>query len=279
MKIKISPLVYILVLYLFLIGRIVDFLSTLAVMLVHEYAHAVVAKRLGYKIGSIKIMPYGLVLSGFFESAPQKDECLIAVAGPLANLLTATALTALWWIFPSLYECSVTLVKASLSIFLVNLLPVYPLDGGRILLSLLAKKRGRALAHKRMKVVGVVFGVAFTLLFIVSCFYGLNISYATMGGFMLLSTLFPDESCVYEQALALSSRRRKLKKGLPHRKIMISGDAPITSLFKWLNQGYWTEFVILGEREQELMRFTEKELENISGGQMNEKVKILCKKR
>ena len=277
MKIKISPLVYILAVYLFLIGRIVDFLSTMSVMFIHEGAHAIVSRRLGYKIGSIKIMPYGLMLCGFFESAPCRDECLIAIAGPLANLLTATVITALWWIAPVLYQFTYPIVSSSLALCLVNLLPVYPLDGGRIALALLSKKLGRARARRRLRPIGITLGVLLTALFIASCFFGMNVSYATMGGFMLLSTLLPDDTCAYERAYALISRRRKLKKGLPVRQVIISANAKVSALLGWINHSYWTEFTVVNEREEPLFSFSERELERISGEQLHEKVQILFK--
>lgn len=249
----------------------------MAIMTVHELAHAVAASRLGYKISSVKVMPYGLSLVGAFESASCRDECIIAAAGPLVNLICAASFGLSALAFPATRAFFSPIISSSLAMLFVNLLPVYPLDGGRVALALLARKRGRAAAYRILRPVGIVLGTVFTLLFISSCFFVTNISYAAMGGFMLLSASVPDDSCAYETLYVLGSRRRRLKKGLCVRRIMINKNSPVSALMRWLNHGYVTEFMIVDDSEKQLFTLTESELEHISGEQMYDSVEKLRK--
>ena len=98
----------------------------------HEYAHAYAAAKLGYRLNKIVLMPYGAVIDGDIENLSLKDEIAVAAAGPLANLCAALFFVAVWWLCPTVYAFTDVACFASLSVATVNLLPAYPLDGGRI---------------------------------------------------------------------------------------------------------------------------------------------------
>lgn len=103
-------------------------------MTVHELAHIVVAKILGYRIHCIRVYPFGLAAQvqymGFGDT---RKECLIVAAGPLMHItfipLILLVCLHLSWISTSFYVYLCTINKA---FFFFNLLPIYPLDGGRI---------------------------------------------------------------------------------------------------------------------------------------------------
>ena len=170
MKIRLSFLVILLAIAMTVMGFFVPFVSYLFATVLHEIAHASVAKRLGYVLNEFRLMPYGCALYGEFEWAKPSDEIRIAIAGPLCNLVLAVLCTAIWWLIPQSYPYTATFVTANVSLLFVNLLPVYPLDGGRIALGLLSKKLTRAKAYSSLRVVGYIVGISFALLFVSSCF-------------------------------------------------------------------------------------------------------------
>ena len=69
----------------------------------HEIGHSIVGKMLGYKLNIISLIPYGASLSGNAVPFKPKDEILIALAGPLVNILIVLVIVFLWWFFPSCY--------------------------------------------------------------------------------------------------------------------------------------------------------------------------------
>jgi stage IV sporulation protein FB len=115
-------------------GGLPLFLMSCLVALQHECAHAFSASKLGYRLNKIVLMPFGAVIDGDLSGLSNKDEISIALCGPLCNLITAGFFVALWWCFPITYAYTDVACYVSLTIALVNLLPAYPLDGGRILL-------------------------------------------------------------------------------------------------------------------------------------------------
>jgi len=134
----VHPLFFLVGIWFCFIGKLPLFLMSALVALQHECAHAFAAARLGYRLNRVVLMPYGAVIDGDLKSLSLKDELTVALWGPLANLFTAGFFVALWWLYPTAYAFTDSACYASLSIALVNLLPAYPLDGGRILKSLLA---------------------------------------------------------------------------------------------------------------------------------------------
>ena len=132
-RLRLHPLFILVGVYYVCTGSPFVFLGSCIVALQHECAHAFSASKLGYRLHAIVLMPFGAVLDGDLCDASIQDEIAIALAGPLCNLLTALAFGALWWFFPDLYAYTDTAFYLSLSVAIINLLPAYPLDGGRVL--------------------------------------------------------------------------------------------------------------------------------------------------
>ena len=240
-----------------------QFLSYFTAVLLHELAHARCASKLGYVLNEFRLMPYGAALIGEFEDADWRDECLIAAAGPLLNVILLIFCIALWWIEPKTYFFTENFAYACLSIAAVNLLPVYPLDGGRIVLALLSRKHNRVAAYKKLRICGYAAGVLFAALFAASCFFGANLSYASMSAFIILSTVIPDNRCRYQRLYQLSVRAKKAKKGMRTQRILLRKDAPSRTLFRWLNSNYYTEFLVVDADFRPLGIFSECDLERL----------------
>ena len=126
-------------------------LALFASVLLHELGHTLVARRYGIKTIEIVMFPIGGVSRP--ERPPKaREELWIALAGPGVNLLIAAAL--LGWVYaqqgfvgleklrePTDANLAERIALGNLALFLFNLLPAYPMDGGRILRSLVARWR------------------------------------------------------------------------------------------------------------------------------------------
>lgn len=151
----------------------------------HELGHVLVARRYGIGTRDITLLPIGGVAS--MERLPEKprEEITVALAGPLVNVAIAAALFAVlvlgqWVIDPRVLQVvggpfvgKLMLINLSLAAF--NLVPAFPMDGGRVLRALLAQRTSRPrateLAARTGQVLAVALGVfgfffAPTLLFI-----------------------------------------------------------------------------------------------------------------
>src|ERR1700694_80383 len=113
-------------------------LIMLASVIAHEFAHALVAKRLGIPIGGITLFLFGGVATILREPALPLDEMPMAAAGPLLSLVLAVIFGALAVAAGSLhllwaYTLCFFLAFANGALAIFNLLPAFPSDGGRIL--------------------------------------------------------------------------------------------------------------------------------------------------
>jgi Zn-dependent protease/CBS domain-containing protein len=165
-------------------GAIAGVLLTLAIfasVVLHEFGHALTAARFGVKTRSITLLPIGGV--AHLERIPQRprQELAIAVAGPAVTLLIAAALylllratgtpttppaTATGTI--SSFATQVMWVNVVLLIF--NLLPAFPMDGGRVLRAALAMR----MSFTRATEIAARIGKAFALVFVVVGLFVVN---------------------------------------------------------------------------------------------------------
>jgi len=118
-------------------------------VVLHELGHSLTARRYGVQVPRILLMPIGGMAE--FDRIPRQPsaELLITIAGPAVNFLLAAALAVGFWreAFTdvplrehSLVDLGTQLLWANLIMGTFNLLPVFPMDGGRIFRALLAMR-------------------------------------------------------------------------------------------------------------------------------------------
>ncbi|MDX1476988.1 MAG: site-2 protease family protein [Saprospiraceae bacterium] len=148
-------------------------------VVMHEYGHALTARRFGVKTRDIILSPIGGIARLSHIPERPAHELLIALAGPAVNVVIAAVLfvvitlveqqtprilSAGFWSLT--YEQSVLLIIAKINVFLVafNLIPAFPMDGGRVLRALLALRFARSRATLFASYAGSVFAAAFVAL-------------------------------------------------------------------------------------------------------------------
>lgn len=136
-------------------------------VVIHEFAHALVARRFGVATLAIRLFLFGGVATIAKEPPSPRAEALIAVAGPLCSaMLSALCGVGMELVRQVGGEPHAALVLFSLAVantFLAvfNLLPAYPMDGGRILRAILWRLRGdRDAATRLASAAGMALAVA-----------------------------------------------------------------------------------------------------------------------
>jgi Zn-dependent protease/CBS domain-containing protein len=125
-------------------GTLLFFVS----LVLHEISHSLVARAKGIPVEGITLFLFGGMAHTRMEAETPGDEFLIAAAGPVMSVAIAFALGALWWVGAQLgWSPAVGAVLqyiAALNIILAvfNLLPGFPLDGGRLFRALVWKITG-----------------------------------------------------------------------------------------------------------------------------------------
>ncbi len=141
----------------------------------HEYGHALVARRYGIKTKHITLLPIGGV--AMLENVPEKpeQELAVALAGPLVNVVIAALLmlylyasgkpvfTTPFTTLPLSDNFIQNLLKINLVLAAFNLIPAFPMDGGRALRAILSLKLSRVLATNIAARIGQFIAILFVL--------------------------------------------------------------------------------------------------------------------
>lgn len=246
LKFRVSPLLILYVAVFTVLGKTYEGFSYIVALIIHEFAHSEEASRRGYVLNCMHFTVFGARLDMQMQSMKGEDERAIALAGPISNFCLAVFCTALWWAFPSTYFFTLDFVWANVSLLVFNLLPVYPLDGGRIMMSLLREKMDIKKARRVLMIVGYALSLAFLVLFVVSLIVGIfNPSFVLVGVFIFISTLFPDHMAKYERLYRIAYRKEKLSKGLEVKEIAINGSVSVKKAYSMLKSDRFTCFVIV----------------------------------
>ncbi len=164
------------------------FMALFVCVLLHEYGHALSARRYGVQTRDIVLMPIGGVAR--LERMPEKpmQEFIVAIAGPLVNVAIAIILMVLIGLFadpmhlemlrsvitgensedmiqeanvqiPQLLQFAVNLTATNIALVVFNMIPAFPMDGGRVFRALLSMRTGRPKATRIAATVGQVIAI------------------------------------------------------------------------------------------------------------------------
>ena len=143
--------------------NVIEYLALFAIVLLHEFGHALACRQVGGEANRIMLWPLGGV--AFVQPPPRPGAFLWSIAaGPLVNVIlvpvTVLALviaTGAGWRneYPDFVHFLLSITVINIGLLIFNLLPIYPLDGGQILQALLWFVIGRA----RSLMVSGIFGL------------------------------------------------------------------------------------------------------------------------
>ena len=132
MKFRIHPLFLLLLVGIVLYGNIALYSVILISLIIHELGHYVAAKCVGAQIESCQIMPYGGEMTLKHEMLlSYRQLIIVAMGGPIATIIGI----GFSFLLPELLKQS--FLEVQLYLLLINLIPIWPLDGGRIVCFLL----------------------------------------------------------------------------------------------------------------------------------------------
>jgi Zn-dependent protease len=177
---------------------ILEYLALFLIVLTHEFGHAMACRQVGGTANRILLWPFGGVA---YVDPPQRPGATLwsIAAGPLVNVALIPILYAalmmgrsLGWqqSLPDAYHFVRAILAINIGLLVFNIMPIYPLDGGQILRSLLWFPLGRARSLMAATVLGMVgivgfFGIALFAVFAGSISLGMWLG--AIGVFMLLN--------------------------------------------------------------------------------------------
>ena len=183
MRFRIDLKIFLFLIIFYLTRQFQIYVMMIIFAIIHELGHLMMGLILGLKPEKIELMPLGLSISFKLNvedinskkgKANKKvlKEILIALAGPVTNLIIFIV-TYIWFIELSY---SYLIIYANLLIFIFNLLPIYPLDGGRVLNGILHIIFGRIEARKLCYDISMIVTIILTAVSSIAILYYKNIA-------------------------------------------------------------------------------------------------------
>ncbi|MDD4832456.1 MAG: hypothetical protein PHI78_02155 [Clostridia bacterium] len=246
-----------------LLGKLSVFAFYIVSVLIHELSHYFTALKYFYKCERIEISAFGLTLYGDFEEAVSKEQTAIALAGPFANLAISLFLFAAWYIYPEIYVFTRDFLYANLSIGLINLLPCYPLDGGRALLGILTRKRPYKSSLAIVKTLTAVFSLALFVVFVISLFTKYPLFALGIFAALLFSALLEQtDKQIYSRLNVIFGKKKRIKYGLEKKRLIFLPETTLKTMLGKIENGYVFEFEIVDENMKAVAIITEERFYN-----------------
>ena len=240
MKITLHPLFIAIGIAAAIFGGFPVFIIYALTALLHECGHIFCASRLGFKCEKISLMPYGAAAVCDTEGISPRDEIKLALSGPAVNALICVATAGLWWFFPVTYAFTDTVFSASAVMLAINLLPAYPLDGGRALRCLLIKFMPEKAAKLVLRVISGLLAVAFVLIFFLAY---KNLSFLVFAVFLLVSAIFEKDT----RLSRISYKTKKPKRGKEIKHVMLSADSTFKDALRHIDSGRYLIIQFYGD--------------------------------
>lgn len=227
----------------------------------HEMVHAFVAKKLGYGLSKISLQVGGAVLDAEQDEFSFKDEILIAISAPLFNLLVGFLIVSVWWIYPESYNFLQDQAVINFAIFGFNILPIFPLDGGRVLLGFLSRKIERKNAVKICKTISIFFSLVLFSLFIASLFISPVFSLGIASLNLFWSALAENKNANYKRILYASRKLERCKRGgAIGQTIYVHQNKSPLEMFRLVDARHVTTFVVVDDNMKIIKTISEFEV-------------------
>lgn len=149
-------------------GYIYEFMIIFFILLIHEIGHLIIALINKVKVKEINIFHFGAIIKFEYNLGidPIK-EIVISIAGPMSNLILLILSYILVNIFPDSQFINV-FIEINILLFIINILPILPLDGGRVLRGILYMRGGLKFA---IKYINNISKISITLLLFIGLFF------------------------------------------------------------------------------------------------------------
>lgn len=171
MKFRIDLKIFLFLIIFYFTKQIQIYALIMLFAIIHELGHLFAGVLTGMRPEKLEIKPYGVSIS--FKLFPKDynikikngnrlelKKIFVALAGPLTNLIIVLLVVLIHRENPIRY----TIIYSNILLFIFNLLPIYPLDGGRIIKSILHILYGKRNAEKYVNIISFIFLMIITFI-------------------------------------------------------------------------------------------------------------------
>lgn len=227
-------------------------------VLLHELGHIIIAKFFNIQVLEIQLYPFGgIAYTENISKYGGRIELFVALGGPFISMLIAIA----FYFFGKHLSLSSTIIKYNTALFLFNLVPALPLDGGSIVRNLLLSKHSYKCATKFMTRSGKILSILILLYNISLILNGqITISYMTVAFFIFLGALREEKNCSYIYLLNRNNKKVKRLHNLHVRQLNVSEETYIRSIVEQFSPGNICRVMVFNEKGEVVKELCEADI-------------------
>lgn len=174
-----------------------NYIIAFFIVILHEGVHYLTARHFGYKNGNIVILPFGASLKLYdIEKCSTMEDIIISLSGPIFNIVLAV----IFYIINLKYNNVIikSFLDANIVLAVFNLMPVLPLDGGRVMRDLLSYKMIYRIANIITVYMSMFWGFVF-LFYYIFCFIKgqVNITFGIIALYIIYNSIKEKERIAY----------------------------------------------------------------------------------
>ncbi|MBR6786316.1 MAG: hypothetical protein IKM26_00155 [Clostridia bacterium] len=213
----------------------------LATLFLHESAHFLQALKLQLPISQIELTPFGGSMQiPLIDTLTPRQHFLLSSAGPACNALFLIPALFISWRYAIFHPFLLHFIECHAVMLCINLLPVLPLDGGRMLLSLLSRRMERHQVLRVLLIAGRIFAVALILAGTLFSLCGRpRLSLILLGLYLLYAAAIEEKTSTARYLASFMARRIRFEKHmlLPVHMLCVSASMPVFMLIAHLRPG------------------------------------------
>lgn len=185
------------IILIFMLGYRHILIIELIVVITHELIHYLFALYFGFSGFYMEMSPIGLSINlKDIDEATISQDIIISLSAPLTNLFFSFIFLS----FFKIYEVSILyqLHMINQAVFIINIIPAFPLDGGRVLRDIIYVKKNYKASVRITSVISIILGIGIILLYVFFLFFKLNnLSLLIIGIFIVSSAIIERKRLVY----------------------------------------------------------------------------------
>jgi stage IV sporulation protein FB len=235
-------------------GYFIETATLFGIVLVHEIGHVTAAKGFGWRVKEVLLLPFGgEAVVEELGSVPVWQEIVVTLSGPLQNLWMIIIAYLLQWMGLISEQWSEYFIQANMFIGLFNLLPVLPLDGGKLLHSLMSLwfPYHRVIAFTC--ICSLILSLLLTLISLLHMVRGgIQMNLLIIGLFLLYSNWYAYKGISYHFMRFLLHRENSLIRlmggGAIARPIVVNGRLSVTDIVRLFMREKYHLVYVMDER-------------------------------
>lgn len=231
-------------------------------IIIHEFAHYIVALILKIKVTQFNIHGFGASLEiEDYDGLDISDEFIVALAGPIANLILAFISYLILKNYNIIYFKDI--MEINITLGLLNLLPAYPLDGAKILRCVLARISLYKSANRFIVYISILVGFLIAILGVILIPKNLiNINLIIIGIFIIFISYKDKNKSMYIvlDQLIKKQVRFKNKKYMINQSISVHYKETMLSIISYIEKNKFNTFYVLNDEMKLLYEIREDEI-------------------